>query len=75
MLYLLVNVAYFLVVPAEEIKQSGELIAALFCDHVFGNNFGRVFLPLAVAWSAAANVMVVTFALVCTPALTAVLIT
>ncbi len=29
-LYLLVNIAYFLVVPIEDIKNSGELIAALF---------------------------------------------
>jgi hypothetical protein len=31
---------------------------------VFGQNFGRVVLPLAIAVSAAGNVMVVTFTLV-----------
>ncbi|KAI0526527.1 methionine permease [Xylaria bambusicola] len=62
-LYLLANVAYFAVVPVEEIKQSGQLIAALFFERVFGQNLGRRFLPLAVAISAAGNVMVVTFAL------------
>ncbi|KAH8165056.1 hypothetical protein CIB48_g3194 [Xylaria polymorpha] len=51
------------VVPVEEIKQSGQLIAALFFERVFGQNVGRRFLPLAVALSAAGNVMVVTFAL------------
>jgi amino acid transporter len=60
-LYLLVNVAYFLVVPIEEIKHSGELIAALFFERVFGAEVGRVLLPLAIATSAAGNVMVVTF--------------
>jgi len=60
-LYLLVNIAYFLVVPIEEIKQSGELIAALFFERVFGAELGRVLLPLAIATSAAGNVMVVTF--------------
>ena len=63
-MYLLVNVAYFSVVPIEDIKQSGELIAALFFERVFGPGFGNVFLPLAIAVSAAGNVMVVTFSLV-----------
>ncbi|CZR59546.1 probable low-affinity methionine permease [Phialocephala subalpina] len=62
-LYLLVNFAYFVVVPLEEVKESGELIAALFFERVFGENFGRTVLPLAIAVSAAGNVMVVTFTL------------
>jgi len=61
LLYLLVNFAYFVVVPLEQIKESGELIAALFFEHVFGKNLGRIVLPLAIAISAAGNVMVVTF--------------
>ncbi|KAF2664990.1 amino acid transporter [Microthyrium microscopicum] len=60
-LYLLVNIAYFLVVPIEDIKNSGELIAALFFERIFGTNIGRVLLPLCVATSAVGNVMVVTF--------------
>jgi amino acid transporter len=60
-LYLLVNIAYFLVVPIEDIKNSGELIAALFFERVFGARLGKVLLPLAIATSAAGNVMVVTF--------------
>jgi amino acid transporter len=64
-LYLLVNVAYFLVVPLDEITNSGELIAALFFERTFGPTVGRTILPLAVAVSAIGNVMVVTFALVC----------
>ncbi|KAH8816983.1 amino acid/polyamine transporter I [Xylogone sp. PMI_703] len=62
-LYLLVNVAYFMVIPMEEIKTSKELIAGLFFERVFGPRFGRSVLPLAIAISAAGNVMVVTFAL------------
>jgi hypothetical protein len=54
-------------VPLEEVKESGELIAALFFERVFGQNFGRVVLPLAIAVSAAGNVMVVTFTLVSFP--------
>jgi amino acid transporter len=60
-LYLLINVAYFLVIPLDEIKDSGELIAGLFFERLFGARTGRVLLPLAVATSAAGNVMVVTF--------------
>ncbi|KKY30888.1 putative methionine permease [Diaporthe ampelina] len=63
-LYLLTNVAYFIVVPVEEIKASGELVAALFFERVFGGNVGGRLLPLAVALSAAGNVMVVAFAMV-----------
>jgi amino acid transporter len=63
-MYLLVNIAYLSVVPLDEIKQSGELIAALFFEKVFGPQLGRKVLPLAVALSAAGNVMVVSFALV-----------
>ena len=48
-MYLLVNMAYFLVVPIDEIKDSGELIAALFFERIFGPKTGRVctsLLPL-----------------------------
>lgn len=64
LMYLLVNVAYLAVVPLEQVKQSRELIAALFFERVFGAGFGNVFLPLTIALSAVGNVMVVTFALV-----------
>ena len=63
-LYTLVNIAYFIVVPLDEIKESGELIAALFFERSFGPNVGKRILPLAVALSAGGNVMVVTYALV-----------
>lgn len=61
LLYLLVNIAYFLVVPIDKISESGELIAALFFERIFGPRIGQVLLPIAVALSAAGNVMVVTF--------------
>lgn len=64
LMYVLINIAYFAVVPLEEIKQSQELIAALFFERVFGTGFGNVFLPLAIALSSAGNVMVSVFALV-----------
>ena len=64
MFYLMLNIAYFIVVPLEEIKASGELIAALFFDRIFGPSIGSTVLSILVAISAAGNVMVVTFALV-----------
>ena len=67
LLYLLANVAYFAVVPVDEIKESGQLVAALFFERTFGVSVGRRILPLAVALSAGGNVMVVTFALVSIP--------
>jgi amino acid transporter len=60
--YLLLNIAYFVVVPLEEIKGSGELIAALFFERVLGEGFGSRVLPILIALSAAGNVMVTTFA-------------
>ncbi|KAH6877186.1 amino acid permease-domain-containing protein [Thelonectria olida] len=62
-MYFLINVAYFLVVPLDEIRDSGELIAALFFERLFGEQVGRRVLPLAVALSAGGNVMVVAFAM------------
>ena len=63
--YFLINIAYFIVVPLEEISNSGELVAALFFQKIFGASVGSILLPVLVALSAAGNVMVVTFALVC----------
>jgi amino acid transporter len=64
LLYLLTNIAFFAVVPIEQIRESGQLVAALFFERTFGENVGKRILPLAVALSAAGNVMVVTFSTV-----------
>ncbi|EWC43942.1 hypothetical protein DRE_01294 [Drechslerella stenobrocha 248] len=55
--YFLVNLAYFSVVDGDDIRNSGELIAGLFFERVFGNRIGRRVLSLAVAISTAGNVM------------------
>ncbi|KXG48033.1 Amino acid/polyamine transporter I [Penicillium griseofulvum] len=62
-LYFLANLSYFLVIPLEEIKNNGELVGALLFERLFGDHVGKIFFPLAIAISAAGNVMVVTFAL------------
>lgn len=64
-LYLSANLSYLLVIPLDEIKNSGELVGALLFERLFGNHIGRTLFPFAIAVSAASNVMVVTFALVC----------
>lgn len=62
--YLLLNLAYFSVLPVEDVRSSGELIAALFFQKLFGRGPAQTILPLLIAISAFGNVMVVTFALV-----------
>lgn len=62
--YLLLNVAYFMVMPLDEIRESGQLIAALFFQKIFGDAVGRIILPILIAISAFGKVMVVTFTLV-----------
>ncbi|KAJ5835920.1 Major facilitator superfamily domain general substrate transporter [Penicillium robsamsonii] len=62
-LYFLANLSYFLVIPLEDIKNNGELVGALLFQRLFGDHVGKIFFPLAIAISAAGNVMVVTFAL------------
>jgi amino acid transporter len=57
-LYVLANVAYFAAVPAAEIRESGELAAALFFEAVFGSKHARG-LPALIAISAAGNIMAV----------------
>jgi amino acid transporter len=61
--FLLLNIAYFLVIPLHSIKSSGDMIAALYLTRIFGPHVGHTLLPLMIAISAAGNVMVVTFTL------------
>lgn len=60
--YILLNIAYFVVVPLDDIKSSGELVGALFFERVLGEGLGSALLPILIALSAAGNVMVTTFA-------------
>ncbi|KAL1600584.1 hypothetical protein SLS60_006970 [Paraconiothyrium brasiliense] len=57
-LYVLCNVAYFAAVPAAEIRESGELAAAMFFEAVFGTKAAKG-LPALIAVSAAGNIMAV----------------
>ncbi|EGN99227.1 hypothetical protein SERLA73DRAFT_182118 [Serpula lacrymans var. lacrymans S7.3] len=59
-LFVFTNVAYVAAVPKEEIKESGQLIAALFVRNVYGDGFGAKILPFMVALSCVGNIIAVT---------------
>lgn len=61
LLYLLANVAYFAVIPTEEMKTSGRILAAYFFKIIFGPQTERV-VSAFVALSALGNVMSIVFA-------------
>jgi amino acid transporter len=56
-LFMFINVAYVAVIPREEIRGSGQLIAALFFRRIFGPWFGVKVLPLLVALSCFGNIV------------------
>ena len=56
-LFFFINVAYIAAVPSEDIRQSGQLIAALFFRRVFGVTFGSKVFPLMVACSCFGNIV------------------
>jgi len=58
--YLMVNVAYFVVVDKEEIRTSGQAVTALFFRDVYGEGTER-FLDLLIALSTMGNTMSVVF--------------
>ncbi|KAJ1646584.1 hypothetical protein J3B02_004446 [Coemansia erecta] len=55
-LYLLANVAYFSVIPLEDID-NGTLLAAQFMDKLFGKAMGQVVLPVCIGISILGVVM------------------
>lgn len=59
--YILMNVAYLIVIPREQMMQSGPLIGSLFFEKVLGYHLGRQFVTVSIALSAASNVFVVVY--------------
>ncbi|KAI0049804.1 amino acid transporter [Auriscalpium vulgare] len=57
-LFFLVNVAYVAAVPIDEIKGSGQLVAALFFKYVFGEHWASKILPILVVLSCVGNITV-----------------
>lgn len=56
-LFLFVNVAYVAAVPPEEMRNSGQLVAALFFERVYGSGITAKLLPLLVALSCFGNIV------------------
>jgi amino acid transporter len=56
-LFFFANVAYVAAVPKDEISNSGQLIAALFFQRVFGEGFAVKTLPIMVALSCFGNIV------------------
>jgi amino acid transporter len=56
-LFLTVNVAYIAAVPIDEIKNSGQLVGALFFQRVFGGHWAPKILPVLVALSCVGNIV------------------
>ncbi|KAA1467530.1 amino acid transporter [Dentipellis sp. KUC8613] len=59
-LFFLINVSYVAAVPPDEIKGSGQLVAALFFKRVFGDGWTSKILPIMVALSCVGNIVAVT---------------
>lgn len=59
--YLFLNVAYFVVVPDQEIVDSGQLLGSIFFEKVYGYYVGEKFLTLASAICTGGNVFVVLY--------------
>ncbi|KZP26305.1 high-affinity methionine permease [Athelia psychrophila] len=56
-MYILCNVAYFSAVPLDTFRTSGQLIAAVFFESVYGEFAGRTVLPVFVALSSLGNIL------------------
>lgn len=61
-LYFLVVVSYLVVIPKDELLNSGVLVAGIFFNKVFGESFTSRILPVLISLLTLGNVMVVSFA-------------
>lgn len=62
LLYFLVIVSYLIVIPKDELLNSGVLVAGIFFNKIFGESITSKMLPLMIAMLTLGNVMVVSFA-------------
>lgn len=62
MLYFLVIIAYLIVIPKDELLNSGVLVAGIFFNKIFGESITSRILPILISSSNLGNVMVVSFA-------------
>lgn len=62
LLYFLVVVSYLIVIPKDELLNSGVLVAGIFFNKVFGESVTSRLLPVLISLLTLGNVMVVSFA-------------
>lgn len=63
--YLMMNIAFFIIIPLQEFKNGGELVAALFFEKLLGANVGGIVLPALIAICSAGNIMSTVFSHAC----------
>ena len=56
-LFTFTNIAYVAAIPKDDIKQSGQLVGALFCHEVFGDSWASKILPVMVVFSCLGNLV------------------
>ncbi len=61
-LYIFCNIAYFIVIPKDEISSSGVIIAGTFFTKIFGDSIASFVLPILICFSNLGNVLVVSYA-------------
>ncbi|KAK6199349.1 very low affinity methionine permease [Scheffersomyces amazonensis] len=61
LVYVLINLAYLIVIPGDDIINNGTLVGSLLFEKVYGYRIGRQLLTLSVAICAAGNVFVVIY--------------
>ncbi|AOA60564.1 Low-affinity methionine permease [Komagataella phaffii CBS 7435] len=59
--YIMINFAYLMVIPSDEILNSGQLIGGLLFEKILGEKLGRTLLGLSIAISAGGNTLVVLY--------------
>ncbi|KAK6465864.1 amino acid permease-domain-containing protein [Scheffersomyces coipomensis] len=61
-LYFLVIISYLIVIPKQELLNSGVLCAGIFFNKIFGSNITSHLLPIFISLSNLGNVLVVSYA-------------
>ncbi|KAG5421466.1 MUP3 [Candida metapsilosis] len=59
--YGIINLAYLIVIPDEEIVNSSTLVGSILFEKILGKNLGRHFLTFAIAICAGGNIFVVIY--------------
>ena len=56
-LFVFINISYVAVIPKDVMKNSGQLVGAVFFQRVFGENWAAKILPVMVIFSCVGNIV------------------